>query len=77
MVPALMRKVINMSKFIFKNGETSMGMGLIAAELEKMTGCKDDKFYDHVISRLAAMENIGQLEGFSVGSKFVTVIKIS
>lgn len=76
MVPALMRKVIIMSKFIFKNGDSAMGMGLIAAELEKMTGRKDDKFYDHVVTRLAAMENIGQLEGFSVGGKFVTVIKV-
>lgn len=65
-----------MSKFIFKNGETSMGMGLIAAELEKMTGRKDDKFYDHVISRLVAMENVGQLEGFNVDGKTIIVIKI-
>ena len=66
-----------MSKFIFKNGETSMGMGLIAAELEKMTGRKDDKFYDHVVTRLAAMENVGQLEGFNVGTKTIIVIKIA
>lgn len=65
-----------MSKFIFKNGETSMGMGLIAAELEKMKGGTDDKFYDHVVTRLAAMENIGQLEGFAVAGKTVIVVKI-
>ena len=65
-----------MSKFIFKNGETSMGMGLIAAELEKMTGRKDDKFYDHVVTRLAAMENVGQLEGFNVDGKTIIAIKI-
>lgn len=65
-----------MSKFIFINGETSMGMGLIAAELEKMTGRKDDKFYDHVVTRLSAMQNVGQLEGFNVGGKIIIVIKI-
>lgn len=65
-----------MSKFIFKNGETSMGMGLIAAELEKMTGRKDDQFYDHVVSRLVVMENVGQLEGFNVNGKTIIVIKI-
>lgn len=53
-----------------------MGMGLIAAELEKMKGGPDDKFYDHVVTRLAAMENIGQLEGFAVAGKTVIVVKI-
>ena len=53
-----------------------MGMGLIAAELEKTKGGADDKFYDHVVTRLAAMENIGQLEGFSVAGKTVIVVKI-
>lgn len=41
-----------------------------------MSGKTNDRLYDHVVTRLAAMENIGQLEGFSVAGTQVTVIKI-
>lgn len=48
----------------------------MAATLEKMTGEKNDKFYDHAIVRLFEMEKIGQLEGFMCGGKVVIVIKV-
>lgn len=62
--------------YIVKGTEKVLGLGHMAAHIENMAGKTNDRLYDHVVSRLAAMKNIGQLEGFTVAGQQVTVIKI-
>lgn len=63
--------------FIIKGTEKAMNSGLLAAEIEKMMESNiDADFYNHIITRLHSMENIGQLEAFAVNGKIITVIKV-